>query len=81
LTFIEDGNEDWKNKETKMLNFQKMEMLGRIVTQVRDLQFSHYPLSFVNVIQNYLQNVFYVDSNDVLLTFSKKLEDANHHYL
>jgi len=77
LTFIEDGNLDWRNKNAKILNFEKMRLLGHVIAQIKEAQHVHYPFSFVNIIQAYLENVYYVDNVYDLNTLSKAIEKNN----
>jgi len=77
LTFIEDGNLDWRNKKSKILNYEKMRLMGHVITQIKEAQNSQYPYTFVNIIQEYLKNVYYVESVHDLNTLSKTIEKNN----
>jgi len=75
LTFIEDGNFDWRNKEEKTLNYDKIRLLGQAITCIKDAQQVHYPFTKVKIIQSFLENVFYVDNMHDLTTLSKNIEN------
>jgi len=77
LTFIEDGNVDWRNKEEKILNYEKMRLLGELVSILKNAQYLHYPFTKVPLIQEFLENVFYVDNIHDLTTLSKTIEKTN----
>jgi len=77
LIFIEDGNENWYDKEHKVLNFGKIELLGRIASMVKRAMDDRYVYSEVSVIKNYLLNLFYVDDFRLLDSFSKASESSD----
>uniref|UniRef100_A0A6B2L791 Ras-GEF domain-containing protein n=1 Tax=Arcella intermedia TaxID=1963864 RepID=A0A6B2L791_9EUKA len=74
LTFVEDGNKDWFNESSGILNFYKVELLGRVLGRMNESQHIHFPLSQVSIIQEYLKNLFYVDDMDILEAQSKQIE-------
>jgi len=59
LTFIEDGNPDWYDEEAQLLNFNKVELLGRVLGRMNESQHVQFPLSYVKVIQQYLKNLYF----------------------
>uniref|UniRef100_A0A6B2L0T9 Ras-GEF domain-containing protein n=1 Tax=Arcella intermedia TaxID=1963864 RepID=A0A6B2L0T9_9EUKA len=77
LTFIEDGNEDWRNKETKQLNYEKMRLLGQVISQIKEAQRVHYPFNSVPIMMEYLENVFYIENSDDLHQLSQTIEGHN----
>jgi len=76
LIFIEDGNYDWC-PNSQLLNFHKLEILGRVLGRMRESQVVDYPLSSVKFIQGYLNNLFYVEDVEILETQSKQIEPPN----
>jgi len=76
LTFIEDGNQNWHDKEAGLINCSKVELLGRVFTQVNERQHISYPLTYVSIIQEYIKNLFYLDDLRILDAQSKVIEPS-----
>lgn len=53
LVFIEDGNEDFR--ANGMINFQKMQLLGQYIIQIRHCQSTPYRFTTIPLLQKYLQ--------------------------
>eukprot|EP01124_Arcella_intermedia_P034875 TRINITY_DN872_c0_g1_i1.p1 TRINITY_DN872_c0_g1~~TRINITY_DN872_c0_g1_i1.p1 ORF type:complete len:1283 (+),score=264.43 TRINITY_DN872_c0_g1_i1:138-3986(+) len=77
LTFIEDGNETWFDKELHLLNFGKIELLARVGGILRRAIEERFQFSVVPVIQEYLKNLFYVEDTKMLDDFSKTSEPVS----
>lgn len=73
LTFIEDGNPDYKDEKSKLLNCEKIFMLGKIVSRVRQIQNVYYQLAWVEVVHAYIDAVKLM-SDDAMDEASKRLE-------
>jgi len=72
LTFMEE-NEDCFGGDTSFVNFEKMNLLGQVLSKVKDFQMHGYKLERVPVIQDYINEGLFVMDNDSLDAISKKL--------
>jgi son of sevenless len=57
LLFIEDGNEDWYDKEKNLISWEKIKLLGKILARVQLAQEVPYKFHKVHVIHNFLTDL------------------------
>jgi len=77
LTFINDGNLTWYDEKAGLLNFPKLEFLGRLINQMNERQHVYYPLTACEFIQSYLKNLFIINDLEILEGQSKRIEPTN----
>eukprot|EP01128_Nolandella_sp_AFSM9_P001559 TRINITY_DN1175_c0_g1_i1.p1 TRINITY_DN1175_c0_g1~~TRINITY_DN1175_c0_g1_i1.p1 ORF type:complete len:844 (-),score=218.24 TRINITY_DN1175_c0_g1_i1:59-2443(-) len=75
LTFIEDGNEDYSDSKKKIINVEKVFMLGKIVQRVKHIQAVRYQLAYVECLQDLLTNGKVMNEDEREAT-SKSLESG-----
>eukprot|EP01125_Pyxidicula_operculata_P010731 TRINITY_DN352_c7_g1_i1.p1 TRINITY_DN352_c7_g1~~TRINITY_DN352_c7_g1_i1.p1 ORF type:complete len:1045 (-),score=221.73 TRINITY_DN352_c7_g1_i1:27-3047(-) len=76
LTFAEEGNKDWLDQDKKLINYHKVEVLGRILTKIQEARNVRYPFPQIDLLRGYLENVFYLDNMDDLEIQSKTIEPS-----
>jgi hypothetical protein len=77
LTFIEDANKDFLEGSTKLLNWEKIQMLGKVVHQsLGSLYKSNYELGINTEVQNFLiaQNGLSLEEQEHFSTFNEPSE-------
>uniref|UniRef100_A0A6B2LN20 Ras-GEF domain-containing protein n=1 Tax=Arcella intermedia TaxID=1963864 RepID=A0A6B2LN20_9EUKA len=75
LIFVEENHNWYKNKEneTKLLNFHKVEILGKIITRLNVCQNTPYLFPTNTTVQAFLHNMRYLEYH-VLEEQSKQIE-------
>lgn len=73
LLFIEDGNEDWTDKENKILNWEKIKLYGRAFESIHMSQTNAFPYKHILVLQKYISH-FHTLTEDEIMKVSKTVE-------
>lgn len=76
LLFIEDGNEDWYDKEKNLISWEKIKLLGKILTRIQLAQEVPYKYHKVHVIHNFLTDLTAL-SEDELDKLSRSRESRS----
>lgn len=75
LTFIEDGNDNFTDKENKFINFEKMAMIANIFVEFQTYQENIYLFEPLPLALNWLKNQKNIIKDDILLfSLSKDCE-------
>ena len=73
LTFIEDGNPDFLDKEGSIINFVKCQHLSTVIQDIQQYQQRMYYFQEVKMIQNFF-SVLAVKTEDELYEISLEVE-------
>lgn len=75
LLFIEDGNEDWIDKDAGLLNWDKVKLYGRTFESIHLSQINPYPYKHILIVQKYISH-FHTLSEDEIMAVSKTVEPS-----
>lgn len=57
MLFVEEGNGNYINKEDGVINFEKLQLMGNVILQVRQFQQERYLFQYEPVVQDYLSKL------------------------
>jgi len=57
MLFVEEGNGNYINKDEGVINFEKLQLMGGVILQVRQFQQEPYQFQYEHVVQDYLSKL------------------------
>jgi hypothetical protein len=65
MFFIEEGNEDWHDKKLRLINWEKVKLIGKIFSHIQRCNDSPYPYKHIPVLKKHLTRLYNLPDDEI----------------